>query len=102
MPNPAGRCLGDESPYGILDLTGNLEELVYRDDRLDPRASPGVKGGGFLRSDPLSYRLPRFVTAMPEPSRGTGFRPALRRRDMPAQGRRGEAPRTLAFEPRHD
>ncbi|MBL8898416.1 MAG: protein kinase [Planctomycetes bacterium] len=102
LPRASGCCLGDESPYGILDLTGNLEEFVYRDDRLDPRTSPGVKGGGFLRSDPLSFRLPRFVTYLPEPSRGTGFRPALRRRDMPAQGRRGEAPRSLAFEPRHD
>ncbi|MBK9385298.1 MAG: protein kinase [Planctomycetes bacterium] len=102
LPRPAGCCLGDESPYGISDLTGNLEEFVYRDDRQDPRATPGVKGGGFLRSDPMSYRLPRFVTYLPEPSRGTGFRPALRRRDMPAQGRRGEEPRTLAFEPRHD
>ncbi|MCB9881446.1 MAG: protein kinase [Planctomycetes bacterium] len=78
--------LGDESPYSIQGLCGNVEEFVYRVDRRNPIETPGVKGGGVLRRDAMSYRLPRYLTQNARPSVGTGFRLVARLPGMPVQG----------------
>ena len=88
MALPTEQVLGDESPYGVLGLTGGVEEFAYLDPGKGAEATPARKGGGITLKDPLSYRLPRTVQGAATwiRSRGFGFRVVARRLGDPGQG----------------
>ncbi|MCB9892262.1 MAG: SUMF1/EgtB/PvdO family nonheme iron enzyme, partial [Planctomycetes bacterium] len=88
IPAPTEHALGDESPYGVLGMTGGVEEYVFREPG-EPTSSPARKGGGIGNPDPTAHRMPRVVPHATQPSRGYGFRVVARRRDDPPQGLRG-------------
>ncbi len=67
-----GSYLGGASPYGVLDMAGNVYERVYAPGRKDPVM---IKGGSWLSPHPLNLRvLDMCVQPMGVAERSIGFR----------------------------
>lgn len=76
MPKPVGSTPTDRSPYGVLDMAGNIAE--WTSTPADPAAGTYVLRGGSFNSFPLMCRLDWHQTS-PEHYRHVhyGFRMAL-------------------------
>ncbi|MDJ0974208.1 MAG: SUMF1/EgtB/PvdO family nonheme iron enzyme [Planctomycetota bacterium] len=71
-PVPVGSYRGGTSPYGVMDMAGNVYERVYAPGRKDPVV---IKGGSWLSPHPLNLRvLDMCVQPMGVAERSVGFR----------------------------
>lgn len=80
-PSKAGAHLGGASPYGVLDMSGNVEEWVadwYSDSvsELSPRAGAShvLRGGGWLSIPSLARTTSRNWGSVREAGPNVGFR----------------------------
>lgn len=80
-PSKVGAHLGGASPYGVLDMSGNVEEWVadwYADSvsELSPRAGAShvLRGGGWLSAPSLSRATSRNWGSVREAGPNVGFR----------------------------
>jgi formylglycine-generating enzyme required for sulfatase activity len=80
-PSRAGSHLGGASPYGVLDMSGNVEEWVadwYADtvSELSPRAGAShvLRGGGWLTVPSLGRTTSRNWGSVREAGPNVGFR----------------------------
>lgn len=80
-PSKVGTHLGGASPYGVLDMSGNVEEWVadwYADSvsELSPRAGAShvLRGGGWLSAPSLARTTSRNWGSVREAGPNVGFR----------------------------
>lgn len=80
-PSHVGAHLGGASPYGVLDMSGNVEEWVadwYADSvsELSPRAGAShvLRGGGWLSAPSLARTTSRNWGSVREAGPNVGFR----------------------------
>jgi formylglycine-generating enzyme required for sulfatase activity len=80
-PSHVGAHLGGASPYGVLDMSGNVEEWVadwYADSvsELSPRAGAShvLRGGGWLSAPSLARTTSRNWGSVRESGPNVGFR----------------------------
>lgn len=80
-PSRVGTHLGGASPYGVLDMSGNVEEWVadwYADSltELSPRAGSAhvLRGGGWLSQPSLGRTTTRNWGSVREAGPNVGFR----------------------------
>ena len=80
-PSKVGAHLGGASPYGVLDMSGNVEEWVadwYADSvsELSPRAGAShvLRGGGWLSVPSLARTTSRNWGSVREAGPNVGFR----------------------------
>lgn len=80
-PSKVGAHLGGASPYGVLDMSGNVEEWVadwYADSvsELSPRAGAShvLRGGGWLSAPSLARTTSRNWGSVREAGPNVGFR----------------------------
>jgi formylglycine-generating enzyme required for sulfatase activity len=80
-PSKVGAHLGGASPYGVLDMSGNVEEWVadwYADSvsELSPRAGSShvLRGGGWLSVPSLARTTSRNWGSVREAGPNVGFR----------------------------
>lgn len=80
-PSRVGAHLGGASPYGVLDMSGNVEEWVadwYADtvSDLSPRAGAShvLRGGGWLSAPSLARTTTRNWGSVREAGPNVGFR----------------------------
>ena len=80
-PSKVGAHLGGASPYGVLDMSGNVEEWVadwYADtvSELSPRAGAShvLRGGGWLTVPSLARTTSRNWGSVREAGPNVGFR----------------------------
>jgi formylglycine-generating enzyme required for sulfatase activity len=80
-PSKVGAHLGGASPYGVLDMSGNVEEWVadwYADSvsELSPRAGAShvLRGGGWLSIPSLARTTSRNWGSVREAGPNVGFR----------------------------
>lgn len=80
-PSKVGAHLGGASPYGVLDMSGNVEEWVadwYSDSvsELSPRAGAShvLRGGGWLSVPSLARTTSRNWGSVREAGPNVGFR----------------------------
>jgi formylglycine-generating enzyme required for sulfatase activity len=80
-PSRVGAHLGGASPYGVLDMSGNVEEWVadwYADtvSDLSPRAGAShvLRGGGWLSAPSLARTTTRNWGSVQEAGPNVGFR----------------------------
>lgn len=78
-PEPGIRCMEDESPYGIYDLTGCASEFTELNES-EERRTCKIRGGQWNLSQPHAFWLPsRRALDVVQTGIGTGIRTVFRK-----------------------